>query len=82
MGHGWRINRHARQTRNELRKQTKLLQQQASTTQLAQNAWPAPTGIPQGWYPDPSGQAALRWWNGYAWTSDTHTGETANPHQA
>jgi hypothetical protein len=24
---------------------------------------------PPGWYPDPSGEAALRWWNGSAWTA-------------
>ncbi len=31
---------------------------------------PPPSGPPPpGWYPDPSGQPALRWWDGTAWTS-------------
>ncbi|MCD4557483.1 DUF2510 domain-containing protein [Schaalia sp. lx-100] len=25
----------------------------------------------EGWYPDPSGDYDLRWWNGTTWTSDT-----------
>lgn len=33
---------------------------------------PAPGALPAGWYPDPSGQAAQRWWDGSAWTE--HTG--------
>lgn len=77
MGHGWRINRHERQIRNELRKQTKLMQQQTRQNVMAQNAWPPPSTTPPGWYQDPSGQAALRWWNGYAWTSHTHMGVDA-----
>lgn len=28
--------------------------------------WPG--GPPPGWYPDPSGQQAWRWWDGYQWT--------------
>lgn len=28
--------------------------------------------VQQGWYPDPWGQAALRWWDGIQWTSWTH----------
>lgn len=34
------------------------------------------TGVPQpmrGWYPDPWGQAALRFWDGVAWTGYLHT---------
>jgi hypothetical protein len=25
-----------------------------------------------GWYPDPSGSANLRWWNGVSWSDSTH----------
>jgi hypothetical protein len=29
--------------------------------------------LPQpGWYPDPSGAPALRWWNGVTWSDSTH----------
>jgi hypothetical protein len=29
--------------------------------------------LPQpGWYPDPSGAPALRWWNGVTWSDQTH----------
>lgn len=28
----------------------------------------APTAPPAGWYPDPSGQSAHRWWDGTRWT--------------
>jgi hypothetical protein len=28
----------------------------------------APGGPPPGWYPDPAGAKAWRWWDGYAWT--------------
>jgi hypothetical protein len=27
-----------------------------------------PTTAPPGWYPDPSGAHAVRWWDGTAWT--------------
>ena len=27
-----------------------------------------------GWYPDPTGMSALRWWDGMAWTEGTHSG--------
>jgi len=30
---------------------------------------PAPLGAPAGWYPDPSGQPALRYYDGYRWTA-------------
>lgn len=32
----------------------------------------APASAPAGWYPDPSGQARTRWWDGSRWTD--HTG--------
>jgi len=32
-------------------------------------AQPQPA-VPPGWYPDPHGQAPLRWWNGSTWSSD------------
>jgi hypothetical protein len=37
---------------------------------------PVPTVAPPGWYPDPSGQAHLRWWDSARWTEHT---STANP---
>ena len=37
-----------------------------------QTADPAPSsGPPPGWYPDPQGQARLRYWDGNAWTDQT-----------
>jgi hypothetical protein len=30
-----------------------------------------PVTAPAGWYPDPGGQASLRWWDGAAWTTNT-----------
>lgn len=29
---------------------------------------PLPTSLPPGWYPDPAGVPAMRYWNGRAWT--------------
>ena len=29
------------------------------------------SGPPAGWYPDPQGQARLRYWDGGAWTDQT-----------
>jgi hypothetical protein len=37
---------------------------------------PGGSGIPAGWYDDPSGQG-LRWWDGEAWTEHVHTAESA-----
>lgn len=35
---------------------------------------PPPSGVPAGWYPDPSGGGGLRYWNGSAWTEDVRPG--------
>jgi Protein of unknown function (DUF2510) len=32
-----------------------------------------------GWYPDPAGVAAYRWWDGDGWTEGTHAGQAAEP---
>lgn len=37
---------------------------------------PGGSGIPAGWYDDPSGQG-LRWWDGDRWTEHVHTAESA-----
>jgi uncharacterized protein HemX len=37
---------------------------------------PGGSGIPAGWYDDPSGQG-LRWWDGEQWTEHVHTVESA-----
>jgi RsiW-degrading membrane proteinase PrsW (M82 family) len=34
-----------------------------------------PPVTPAGWYPDPTGAAAWRWWNGHAWTAFASGGE-------
>lgn len=40
-----------------------------------QRSWGAPAATvapPQGWYPDPCGQAMLRYWDGARWTDHVH----------
>lgn len=37
---------------------------------------PGGSGIPAGWYDDPSGEG-LRWWDGDQWTEHVHTAESA-----
>jgi hypothetical protein len=37
---------------------------------------PGGSGIPAGWYDDPSGDG-LRWWDGEQWTEHVHTAESA-----
>ncbi len=37
---------------------------------------PGGSGIPAGWYDDPSGEG-LRWWDGEGWTEHVHTAESA-----
>ena len=37
---------------------------------------PGGSGIPAGWYDDPSG-TGLRWWDGEQWTEHVHTAESA-----
>ena len=33
---------------------------------------PSTAAAPAGWYPDPSGAEALRWWDGARWTDESH----------
>lgn len=42
---------------------------QVSPTQMLEPA--GPLAIRPGWYPDPMGLPAQRWWNGMAWTADS-----------
>ncbi|WP_081809253.1 exonuclease domain-containing protein [Mycobacterium sp. URHB0044] len=35
--------------------------------------------VTAGWYPDPSGEALLRWWDGFAWTKSVHHAATEVP---
>jgi hypothetical protein len=44
---------------------------QPTTVQPATAASADPSGPPAGWYPDPQGQARLRYWDGGAWTDQT-----------
>lgn len=39
---------------------------------------PTPLAIPPGWYPDPTGVPAQRWWDGSGWS--THTAPQPRPH--
>lgn len=41
----------------------------------------AASGSPAGWYADPSGLPVLRWWDGVAWTPQTHQGAPQAPVQ-
>ncbi|MFC7529875.1 DUF2510 domain-containing protein [Actinoplanes sp. GCM10030250] len=40
---------------------------------------PAQPPAPPGWYADPSGLPASRWWDGQEWTSHVQPGATARP---
>jgi membrane protease YdiL (CAAX protease family) len=44
-------------------------------------AWVTGSSPPPGWYPDPSGQPATRWWDGRAWTPSLlpHAPPTVGP---
>lgn len=68
MGVRWnsaRTRHWTRMTAKEARKQTRMMQF-AQRQQLAQAAAAQPP--PAGWYADPYGAAALRWWDGTRWT--------------
>jgi hypothetical protein len=45
--------------------------QPSATPASAGAAPPEAAGPPAGWYPDPQGQARLRYWDGGAWTDQT-----------
>lgn len=36
----------------------------------------------EGWYPDPTGTAQLRWWDGYSWTDDYLPDDTVQDYGA
>jgi Protein of unknown function (DUF2510) len=38
-----------------------------------------PQMAPVGWYPDPTGQQGLRWWDGLRWTENTWNGNAPPP---
>ncbi|MEU4563962.1 DUF2510 domain-containing protein [Actinoplanes sp. NPDC023936] len=38
-----------------------------------------PSGAPAGWYPDPHGLPALRWWDGREWTAHIQPGADVVP---
>lgn len=35
--------------------------------------------VPAGWYPDPSGEQFMRWWDGGSWTTLTREGDDNSP---
>jgi hypothetical protein len=41
--------------------------------------FPVPAAAPAGWYPDASGQAPFRWWDGARWTQHTSAGTAPTP---
>ncbi len=41
-----------------------------------------PLGAPAGWYPDPSGFAVWRWWDGYTWTGHVSSPPSSPPQPA
>lgn len=50
------------------------IEEMASATSIAaagRQDYVPPITIPAGWYPDPSGQAPSRWWDGREWTGFT-----------
>ncbi len=47
------------------------LEQMARSGPVLAPGYVPPITIPAGWYPDPSGQAPFRWWDGRAWAGYT-----------